>query len=579
MNFDVTGGVLNLQGLRLVASSLQASAVGQITVETCTGSLSDITVADSSLEITGAPEGLEISGAVQLNTASNLQDVRINGVTFSRASLNVQSTSVRMDGCGGILNGVTTQDSSINIDDSPMELSGSLSFVRSGVIEFTGKAFNADVTVQATPAIASDPRWFCPETSGNSYLSRCTSCIAAPQCCDYATASDDYNGGKRCNGILSPSTGTVTATSCSGIAQPDVCAQAYVPTPADQPSVIRLIGCSGSLSSLSLSGASLLTDSSSLTMSGSVQMDGAEFVVFDYVAFNGASLTFRDGTNVNMTSCSGSISGLTVGDSSMSVAPSSSISASGAFAISGSTISLYQIDLSSVSIIVYDGSDVTMTACSGTVSHFHASTSHVGMIGFVGTVSDMKVDGRQDTGPMGSCDGSIATYCSQFASGYTGNGASAYSFPAGCSTTSPTCDGPQGSCCSSSGSAALCLSSWSTFSPGNDGTDGCRNLPLGATFTEDNTTATNTAYSCGSRYRGSRCDIVPKTCRSQYSVRNAGNGGRTILGVQSTNDCGGSGSNYQGCDATRSCSCYCNPTSHTFVARNRAECVNSDVSC
>ena len=48
MNFAVTGDVLSLRDLRLVASSLQASAVGQITLETCTGSLSDITIHDST---------------------------------------------------------------------------------------------------------------------------------------------------------------------------------------------------------------------------------------------------------------------------------------------------------------------------------------------------------------------------------------------------------------------------------------------------------------------------------------------------------------------------------------------------
>ena len=73
--------------------------VGQITVKTCTGSLSDITIQDSTLRIIGAPEGLEISGAVQLTRASNLQDVRISGVTFSGVSLTIHDSTVDTIDC------------------------------------------------------------------------------------------------------------------------------------------------------------------------------------------------------------------------------------------------------------------------------------------------------------------------------------------------------------------------------------------------------------------------------------------------------------------------------------------------
>ncbi len=101
MSFAVTGGVLSLRDLNMVGSTLQASAVGQITVETCVGSLSDITVDDSSLEVLGATGGLEISGQVQLTSASSMQDVRIKAVTFVDASLSVESTTLRMDSCRG----------------------------------------------------------------------------------------------------------------------------------------------------------------------------------------------------------------------------------------------------------------------------------------------------------------------------------------------------------------------------------------------------------------------------------------------------------------------------------------------
>ena len=216
-----------------------------------------------------------------------------------------------------------------------------------------------------------------------------------------------------------------------------------------------------------------------------------------------------------------------------------------------------------------DSSTLSIAACSGSFSSFYVYTAaQVSMTGFAGTVAGMKVDGRSDIGPMGSCDGSPATYCSSWT---TNNQGTAIIWPNGCSQNSATCDGEPGSCCATSGSAELCLSSWTQFD--STAPAGCRSLGLGAMFAVDAVTEADATFTCRDRYRGPLCDIVPKTCRNWYDTQE----GKDTLRVQYSPN--GNNAGYGNCDGTTSCSSYCNPDSFSYPARNNARCVNADTSC
>ncbi len=189
MNFVITGGVLSLRDLNMVASSLQVSEVGQIAVLDCVGSFSDVNVRDSTLEMRGAPPGLDITGYMQLYTASNLEDVRITSVTFVDARISVQSsTTLRMESCSGSLippsngnrgNGLTVLESTVHInntmpagfhvtglqvrssamtiDATPGQVSGSVDLRSSGTIRFSHKTMdNVALELQEMESVAMD---------------------------------------------------------------------------------------------------------------------------------------------------------------------------------------------------------------------------------------------------------------------------------------------------------------------------------------------------------------------------------------------------------------------------------------
>jgi hypothetical protein len=181
---------------------------------------------------------------------------------------------------------------------------------------------------------------------------------------------------------------------------------------------------------------------------------------------------------------------------------------------------------------------------------------------FDGTVSGLKVDNRQDSGPMGSCDGSVSTYCTQYPSSWFGDWK--IPFPDSCTETSPTCDPTGPGCCKTTGTAELC-----------DSTK-CQTLPLGSTITIDG--ATN--FSCGSRYRGPFCGLVPKTCRGAYKTcdqQKCAHGAPALIGYRGNGqDCGVG--KFCGCSTVRTAS-MAHPPQGSYALINNQRCLEADISC
>lgn len=465
-SFTVMGS-LTLTGLD-VAGSVSAQGGASVTMSGCGGQLTGLTITDSSLDLTGGPQGLTISGAVLLNQASNIHDLKIGGVTFSgRASLDVQTTSVRMEGCGGTLYGVTARDSSIDIDDTtPITFAGSFRFVRSGAVDLKNKIFdNVDLSITGVPQTGPSP---------------------------------------------------------------------------DLSVVVSLVGCDGTLSGLSVEGSSfVMSAGSTVTLAGAVTLTAAT-VTMDSCDVDLNSVDVQE-TSWDMTGCQGSMAN------------------------------------AEISI----NSQVDITGGQWSVNNFAVTTgSRVRLYGFSGSFNGMTVDGRKDTGAMGSCDGTMSprgdgSYCDSW--DMATNAALA---DVSCSIWNSDC-AIAGSCCTSSGSTEVCevsrqhcTGSQSNYNFQCEGeASGCLTITLGSTFTVDNATVASTTFACASRYRGDVCDIVPQTCRSFYATEY----GKTRMGLNSCG-CNGCGSFACDCDGRARNSANHGGTDG-FANLNKPICLASDSTC
>eukprot|EP01047_Picozoa_sp_COSAG01_P066875 COSAG01_NODE_9322_length_2484_cov_1.684696_1_plen_794_part_01 len=149
MNFQVTGGVLQLRSLNIVGSTLHATTVGQIVVHDCLGGLGDITIDDSTLVVTGAPQGLGISRAISLSSAGNVRAVQITGVTFSDVSLSVSSSTLHIMSSGGSFTNIRAVSSRLELDAVPMTFRGTVTIDRCTTVNFTNKTFS-DVSLSVS---------------------------------------------------------------------------------------------------------------------------------------------------------------------------------------------------------------------------------------------------------------------------------------------------------------------------------------------------------------------------------------------------------------------------------------------
>ena len=489
MNFAVTGGVLSLQDLRLVASSLQASAAGQIIVETCTGSLSDITVRDSTLQVSGA-QGLVVSGTVLLTTASNLQDVRITAVTFSDASLNVQATVLVMDGCDGSLIAVSLTGSDMSVT--------ALSFSDAAITVSQG---HLNLNQGCSGSL--------------SYLSLSDALLLID------TPSLTVSGN-----VLLASSGFLVTGVLFGSAP-----------------LLALSG-RGSVSGLSVVESSLRTFDSTrsnfaMSLVGSVSLQGAAKLSLRFARVEIAGLNFGSSSSGELVDCAGTLGGLIVNYASLNITSAHDMTLSGTVILTSATVIVQRAAWSGAHIEIASHSMMSVIDGTGSVSACYVTTqSHVELIRCSGSFSSMMVNGRSDTGPMGSCDGSVDTYCSSFTtrggSGQTGtrtptNWPAAYMFPNNFVTNSPTCGGEVGSCCRTTGTAELCLPSWSQFGTTASSNSECRNLASASRDAADSAFCCCTAvkYCCcswvayGTRAESLKFSLSPAANRSRSSVTQA----------------------------------------------------------
>lgn len=466
MNFEVNGGSLSLRDLVMASASLSVNTVGQIAVHRCTGEFDSVHVTDATLTMLGGEQGLSVTNSINLQ--SNQREVSLSSVDFAGAQLTTRATVLDLVDCGGALAGVAITDTAFTVDETPLELSGSVRFTRTGSISLVGKSFSdVQLSISGTTVVQLQ------HCNGN--LTALT--VSGP---DGSMTMDESNSVSLSHDVRLSNAGAVTVSGAS-------CKWCVLTVAASQ---LVMNGCSGTI-------VGVTTTGSTVDISGEMQVTGP----------------------------------LSIDDTS--------------FAVAGAQWAVSSMEVSSeASVQITDGR---------------------------GTISSMRVNGRTDTGPMGSCDGTNAE-----ASGYcvSYNTAVNDDTPP-CRTWDSACIDDVGSCCTSTGSIVLCE---------QNRLESCRNLALGATVAMDDTTAAGVVVSCASRYRGPVCDIVPHTCRSYYGSydytpgRVHGQSGDINIPALNQGSCNGCGNVANGCDGRGA-----NHRSHggidSFTNYNNAQCIHGDYSC
>eukprot|EP01043_Picozoa_sp_COSAG02_P007571 COSAG02_NODE_229_length_28128_cov_18.529131_10_plen_1094_part_00 len=332
---------------------------------------------------------------------------------------------------------------------------------------------------------------------------------------------------------------------------------------------LSLEKCSGTVTDIDVADSSFAADVvTTVSFEGKIHLANASEVRLDSLTFSDAQLIVEESTRLKMNQCHGTLQTLSIQESvatltdfsiagfvqiSHATVTFNNIALEGAVNMDHATVAMNGVTLAKAELVAYGSTNLSMTGCHANTRTFNVSgLAHVDMVKCDGELSGMTVDGRHDIGPMGSCDGSVRTYCSWFTRDYNCH-QTMPAFPHGCERNSSTCNGSPGSCCADSGTFLRCIGA------------NCQNAVLGATVTGDDFTVAATKRSCSQRYRGPYCDIAPKQCRSQIKM--------------DVHDGICTGHGMFGCDCVESSGFGTDCTTRRLGLINDARCLDADVSC
>jgi hypothetical protein len=328
----------------------------------------DLTVTDASAMLDGS--ALTISGSVELSGAA--AQVVLTQKVFDAASVSVSNGA-----------GMASMDSSgrvtcLTVSDSTMSTQSSGELALSGAAALSGETTRV-VTISGSISVS--------DAAAQVALSQNVLDVASMSVSNGANVAITDMSGSVTGLIVADSTMSTRsslelalsrAVSLSGettrvdLAEIELSLSSLTAASA---AALSVTACTGSMVDFTVTDASVTLDNSPLTISGSVDASGAKTQVeLSQKVFDGASVSASNGATLAITDSTGSVTSLTVMDSTMDVA-SVSVSASqpilsGSATLSGAAThaNLWQVALDAILFTVTNGANLGVAACSGSIT-------------------------------------------------------------------------------------------------------------------------------------------------------------------------------------------------------------------
>jgi hypothetical protein len=307
-------------GMIFSSGSFEVDSGGSVTLEDCTGTISSPTVADAVMIVHSSPQ-LTLEGNSDMGGGQ--ASIDLSGVGLALASLTVQASATLSitEATGSIASMTISGGGSITIDPSQLLLSGPISLAGADAqVDLSQKVFDG-VSVSVSGGASLTIAGSTGTVEGLAVQDSTMSVQSSPEL--------TFGGAAAAGGEATHVDWSTIKLSLASLT-------------VESNAAFFIVTCSGSVTDLTVTDASATMDDSALVLSGSVTLSGmASQMELSQKVFDGVSVSISNSASLGITTCSGSVIGLTVLDASATLDdPEDRIKISGSMELSGASSQL-----------------------------------------------------------------------------------------------------------------------------------------------------------------------------------------------------------------------------------------------